>query len=198
MATNARGDPFAPLEDQTLRRIAETGVVRAFPRNTVLINEGDVGDSLYVVLSGRVKVYSSNESGREFVIDFHGPGEYVGEMSLDGAPRSASVMTVEPTTCAVVNRAQFRDFLLVHPDFAMHLIERLIRRIRVTTGNLKSLALSDVYGRLVRLLNALVQDRARMHDQMQMMQHMHEMMKEGGGAHGEMQGQPHQMPGGGK
>ena len=158
MGTNARGDPFAPLEDQTLRRIAETGVVRAFPRNTVLINEGDVGDSLYVVLSGRVKVYSSNESGREFVIDFHGPGEYVGEMSLDGAPRSASVMTVEPTTCAVVNRAQFRDFVLAHPDFAMHLIERLIHRVRVTTGNLKSLALSDVYGRLVRLLNALVQD----------------------------------------
>lgn len=158
MGTNVRSDPFAPLEDQTLRRIAETGVVRAFPRNTVLINEGDVGDSLYVVLSGRVKVYSSNESGREFVIDFHGPGEYVGEMSLDGAPRSASVMTVEPTTCAVVNRAQFRDFVLAHPDFAMHLIERLIHRVRVTTGNLKSLALSDVYGRLVRLLNTLVQD----------------------------------------
>ena len=155
---SARGDPFAPLEDQTLRRIAETGVVRVFPRNTVLINEGDVGDSLYVVLSGRVKVYSSNESGREFVIDFHGPGEYVGEMSLDGAPRSASVMTVEPTTCAVVNRAQFRDFVLAHPDFAMHLIERLIHRVRVTTGNLKSLALSDVYGRLVRLLNALVEE----------------------------------------
>ncbi len=155
---SARGDPFAPLEDRTLRRIAETGVVRAFPRNTVLINEGDVGDSLYVVLSGRVKVYSSNESGREFVIDFHGPGEYVGEMSLDGAPRSASVMTVEPTTCAVVNRAQFRDFVLAHPDFAMHLIERLIHRVRVTTGNLKSLALSDVYGRLVRLLSTLVQE----------------------------------------
>jgi CRP/FNR family cyclic AMP-dependent transcriptional regulator len=158
MGTNARGDLLAPLEDQTLRRIAETGVVRAFPRNTVLINEGDVGDSLYVVLLGRVKVYSSNESGREFVIDFHGPGEYVGEMSLDGAPRSASVMTVEPTTCAVVNRAQFRDFVLAHPDFAMHLIERLIHRVRVTTGNLKSLALSDVYGRLVRLLNTLAQE----------------------------------------
>jgi CRP/FNR family cyclic AMP-dependent transcriptional regulator len=158
MGTNARGDLLAPLEDQTLRRIAETGVVRAFPRNAVLINEGDVGDSLYVVLSGRVKVYSSNESGREFVIDFHGPGEYVGEMSLDGAPRSASVMTVEPTTCAVVNRAQFRDFVLAHPDFAMHLIERLIHRVRVTTGNLKSLALSDVYGRLVRLLNTLAQE----------------------------------------
>ena len=153
-----RGDPLTPLKDETLRSIAASGVIRTFPRNTVLINEGDVGDALYVLLSGRVKVYSSNEAGREFIIDFHGPGEYVGEMSLDGAPRSASVMTVEPTTCAVVNRAQFRDFVLAHPDFAMHLIERLIHRVRVTTGNLKSLALSDVYGRLVRLLNALARD----------------------------------------
>ena len=151
-------DPLAPLHDQTLRNIAASGVVRTFPRNTILINEGDVGDALYVILSGRVKVYASNEAGREFVIDFHGPGEYVGEMSLDGAARSASVMTVEPTTCAVVNRAQFRDFILVHPDFAMHLIEKLIHRVRVTTSNLKSLALSDVYGRLARLLNALAQE----------------------------------------
>jgi len=146
-----------PLQPETLRAIAATGVTRAFPRNTVLINEGDVGDSLYIVLTGRVKVFASNEAGREFVIDFHGPGEYVGEMSLDGARRSASVITVEPTTCTVVNRSHFRDFILAHPDFALHLIERLIHRVRVTTGNLKSLALSDVYGRLVRLLNALAE-----------------------------------------
>jgi len=154
----AAGDLITPLHDETLRNIAATGVVRAFPRSTVLISEGDVGDALYVILAGRVKVYSSNEAGREFVIDFHGAGEYVGEMTLDGEPRSASVMTVEPTTCAVVNRAQFRDFLLAHPDFAMHLIDRLIHRLRVTTGNLKSLALSDVYGRLVRLLNTLAHE----------------------------------------
>jgi CRP/FNR family cyclic AMP-dependent transcriptional regulator len=154
----AAGDLIAPLHDETLRNIAATGVVRTFPRSTVLLSEGDVGDALYVILSGRVKVYSSNEAGREFVIDFHGAGEYVGEMTLDGEPRSASVMTVEPTTCAVVNRAQFRDFLLAHPDFAMHLIDRLIHRLRVTTGNLKSLALSDVYGRLVRLLNTLAHE----------------------------------------
>ena len=153
-----RADALTPLQDETLRSISASGVIRTFPRNTVLINEGDVGDALYVLLSGRVKVYSSNEQGREFVIDFHGPGEYVGEMSLDGAPRSASVITVEPTTCAIVSRTQFRDFVLAHPDFAMHLIERLIHRVRVTTSNLKSLALSDVYGRLVRLLNALAQE----------------------------------------
>jgi CRP/FNR family cyclic AMP-dependent transcriptional regulator len=127
------------------------------PKNTVLINEGDVGDALYVILSGRVKVFASNEAGREFVIDFHGPGEYVGEMSLDGAPRSASVITVEPTTSAVVNRAHFRDFILAHPDFALHLIERPDPSRAGHHRNLKSLALSDVYGRMARLLNALAQ-----------------------------------------
>ena len=76
-------------------------------------------------------------------------------MSLDGSTRSASVMTIEPTTCAIVNRAHFRDFILAHPDFAMYLIEKLIHRVRVTTESVKSLALSDVYGRLARLLNAL-------------------------------------------
>jgi len=151
-----RSEP--PLHPDIVGAIAASGVVRTFPRHAILINEGDRGDTLYVILSGRVKVFSSNEAGREFVIDFQGPGEYVGEMMLDGEPRSASVVTMEQTTCAVVNRAQFREFILAHPDFAMHLIERLIRRVRVTTGNLKSLALSDVYGRLVRLVNALAQD----------------------------------------
>jgi CRP/FNR family cyclic AMP-dependent transcriptional regulator len=153
--TPSPSDTFSPLREETLRAIAATGVVRQFPKQTVLIHEGDTGDALYIILSGRVKVYASNAAGREFVIDFHGPGEYVGEMSLDGAPRSASVITVEPTKCAIVNRAQFREFLVANPDFALHLVERLIHRVRVTTGNLKSLALSDVYGRLVRLIEAL-------------------------------------------
>ena len=151
-ATNAS---LSPLHEETLRTIASSGVVRQFPKQTVLIHEGDVGDSLYIILSGRVKVYASNAAGREVVIDFHGAGEYVGEMSLDGAPRSASVITVEPTTCAIVNRAQIRDFMIENPDFAQHLIGKLIHRVRVATENVKSLALSDVYGRLVRLLNAL-------------------------------------------
>jgi CRP/FNR family cyclic AMP-dependent transcriptional regulator len=151
-------DPYAPLQDATLRAIAATGIVRTYPKNAVLINEGDRGDTLYVVISGRVKVYASNEAGREVVIDFHGPGEYVGEMSLDGSPRSASVMTVAPTTCAVVDRAQFREFIRAHPDFALHLVHKLIHRARLATENVKSLALSDVYGRLVRLLTTLARD----------------------------------------
>ena len=142
-----------------MRAIASSGVVRKFPKNAVLINEGEQGDSIYIVLSGKVKVFACNEAGKEVVIAFHGPGEYVGEMSLDGAPRSASVMTMEPTACAVVSRAQFRDFILACPDFALHLIEKLIERTRLATENMKSLALSDVYGRLARLLHSLAQER---------------------------------------
>jgi len=134
-------DPFSPLEEATLRAIAETGIVRTFPKNAVLIHEGDAGDALYIVLQGRVKVYASNAQGREFAIAFHGPGEYVGEMTLDGGVRSASVVTIDPTVCAIVHRE--------------HLIEKLINRVRATTEDVKSLALTDVYGRLVRLLNTL-------------------------------------------
>ena len=148
-------DPFSPLEEATLRAIAETGIVRTFPKNAVLIHEGDTGDALYIVLQGRVKVYASNAQGREFAIAFHGPGEYVGEMTLDGGVRSASVVTIDPTVCAVVHREQFREFILKNPDFALHLIEKLINRVRATTEDVKSLALTDVYGRLVRLLNTL-------------------------------------------
>ena len=161
-ARAAKGSPlddgFGPLPPETLKALASSSIARRFPKNAVLINEGEHGDSLFIVLSGRLKVYASNAAGREIVIDFHGPGECVGEMSIDGSPRSASVMTTEPTTCAIVSRAQFRDFLHEHPDFALYLIGKLIQRARRATENVKSLALSDVYGRLVRLLTALARD----------------------------------------
>lgn len=152
-------DPFTPLQESILRDIAASGVVRSFPRNTVLIHEGDESDALYILLAGKVKVYASNAAGKEVVINFHGPGEYVGEMSLAGAVRSASVVTIEPTTCAIVQRAQFREFAVKHPEFALHLIEKLIDRCRNATENMKSLALSDVYGRLVRLVTMLAREQ---------------------------------------
>jgi len=152
-------DLLAPLSDKTLEAIAEEGVVRNFPKASILINEGDTSESLFILLSGRVKVYASNAAGREIVLSFFGPGEYVGEMSLDGSPRSASVMTVEPTTCTIITGASFREFVRAHPEFAIHLIGKLIQRVRVTTENVKSLALSDVYGRLVRLITALAVER---------------------------------------
>jgi len=141
------------LDFDLLRDIARQGGVRSYPANAVLINEGDTSDTLFILLSGRVKVYSNNAEGKEIVITTHGPGEYVGELALDGGVRSASVMTLEPTTCSIVSGANLRAFVAAHPDFASHLIFKLIRSVRQATESVKSLALEDVYERVIRLLN---------------------------------------------
>lgn len=98
-------------------------------------------------------MYASDPRGREITLAVHGPGQYIGEMSLDGGPRSANVETLEPTTCSVVSRAQLLDYIAEHPDFALELIARLIQRARLATESTRSLALIDVYGRLTRLLD---------------------------------------------
>ncbi len=143
------------LDEGLLREIARRGGVRSYPMQAVLINEGDSTDSLFIILSGRVKVYSTNAEGKEVVISIRGAGEYVGELALDGGVRSASVMTLEPTTCSVVSGASLREFVAAHPDFASHLIRKLIRRVRQATESVKSLALEDVYARVIRLLAEL-------------------------------------------
>jgi CRP/FNR family cyclic AMP-dependent transcriptional regulator len=143
------------LDDALLREIAGKGGIKRYPAQAILINEGDSSDSIYILLSGRVKVYSTNPEGKEVVIAVHGAGEYIGELSLDGGVRSASVMTLEPTTCSVVSGASLREFIAAHPDFASHLIRKLIRSVRQATESVKSLALEDVYARVVRLLTDL-------------------------------------------
>ena len=143
------------LSDTLLREIAATGGIKRYPANVVLINEGDTADTLFIILSGRVKVHAGNDSGKEVILNEHGPGEYVGEVPLDGGVRSASVMTLEPTTCALVTGANLREFIATHPDFALHLIRNLILRLRTLTDSVKSLALDDVYGRVVGLLQKL-------------------------------------------
>ncbi|MGZ8254022.1 MAG: Crp/Fnr family transcriptional regulator [Burkholderiaceae bacterium] len=148
---NAIGDPM-------IRELASRGQTRTFPKNAVIINEGDRGDTLFVILSGKVKVYVSDDDGREMILDMHDAGEYVGEMSLDGRPRSASVMTLEPTTCSVLSRDELRAAIARNPDIAMGIIEKLIERARIATDNVKNLALMDVYGRVARLLLSLAKE----------------------------------------
>lgn len=149
--------PTLALQPDVVSAIAARGGVRRYPANAVIISEGDDADSLFIILSGRVKVYASNEAGKEVILNMLGPGEYVGELALDGGTRSASVMTVAPTSFAVVTGANLREFIVEHPDFAQHLIINLIRRLRRITGSVKALALEDVYSRVVGLLNELAQ-----------------------------------------
>ncbi len=143
------------IADPMVRELARRGQLRNIARNAVFIHEGDKGDSLFVILSGRVKVFVADADGREMVLDIHGPGDYVGEMALDGQPRSASVIALEPTTCSVLTRDALRAAIAENPDVAMNLIGTLIERARIATDNVRNLALMDVYGRVARLLLSL-------------------------------------------
>jgi CRP/FNR family cyclic AMP-dependent transcriptional regulator len=151
--------PAAALEPRELEALSVHATPQSFPRNTVIVNEGDRSDSIFIIVSGRVKVYLHNRDGKEVILNTHGPGEYFGEMVLDEGPRSASVITLEPSRFLVISKAAFRQFLSGNPDFAMKLINRLMHRVRALTDNVGSLALLDVYGRVARLLMELAVER---------------------------------------
>ncbi len=138
-----------------LRALAQRGEIRRYRKNTLLIEEGDHGDTLYLILAGRLRSYASGDKGREITYGIYGPGEYLGEMSLDGGPRSANVATLDACTCVVITRTTLLQHIAEHPEFAFELIAKVIRRARAATLSAKQLALNDVYGRLVQLLNAL-------------------------------------------
>jgi len=161
--TEQQRPPFLGLSEQDIAALSRRAVTRAFPKNTIILNEGDQTDSLYIILSGRVKVFLANEEGKEIVLDTQGPGEYFGEMVLDEGPRSASVMTLEPCRFQLIPKEDVKALLQSHPDFAMHLVRKLIYRGRVLTEHVKSLALQNVYGRFAKLLNemAVPQDGKR-------------------------------------
>lgn len=153
MQANLKSIPvFEGLHEDDVSVLAARASTRSAPKNAIIVNEGDLSDSLYVILAGRVKVYLGDESGKELMLDIKGPGQYFGEMVLDAGPRSASVMTLEPSQFAVISGTDFKNILLKHPNIALHVITNLIRLARGLNENVKSLAMLDVYGRVARML----------------------------------------------
>ena len=135
--------------------------MRRYRKGTLLIQEGDFGDTIFIILDGRLRVYSADDNDREITYGVYGPGEYLGEMSLDGGPRSASVITVASSVCAVVGRRTLERFIADRPEFAFELLSKVIRRARTATISARQLALNDVYGRLRLLLASLAGGTAR-------------------------------------
>jgi CRP/FNR family cyclic AMP-dependent transcriptional regulator len=132
--------------------LAALGKRKRFSGHSLLIQEGETGDTLYVIISGQVRVFASDHHNKEVTLGMFGPGDYVGEMSLDGGPRSASVETLVPTVCAMVSKEALRQHIAQHPDFALKMMSRLIGRTRRATENLRSLALMDTAGRSAMVL----------------------------------------------
>jgi CRP/FNR family cyclic AMP-dependent transcriptional regulator len=151
---------FAGMEPSDLALIEQRMVKRNYPRNTIILSEGDNSDSLYVILSGKVKVYLNDENGKEAIINYQEEGEYFGELSLiDDYKRSASIMTTVKTTVAIMSKQAFHQVLLGNPNICIHLLKDMVGRVRTLTDEVKSLALSDVYGRLSKTLLSLAEEK---------------------------------------
>lgn len=135
--------------------LAARGAERHFRRGALIIQEGERGDTLFIVRSGRLRAFVADAQGKELTLGLYGPGEYVGEMSLDGGPRSASVEVHEPATCSMITRATLLAHIAEHPGFAFELLAKVIARARAATTTAKQLAHSDAYTRMKSLLMRL-------------------------------------------
>ena len=151
---------FEGLTPQELEALSSSSIMRNYPKNTVIINENDHADSLYVIESGRVKVYCSDKNGKEFIMNTLGEGDYFGELALlDDDKRSASVRTMEKANFCIIYKEDFNKVLDQHPNIAKTLIRNLTRRVRKLTQDVKALALQDVYGRVTNVLTTMAEER---------------------------------------
>ncbi|MBK7813932.1 MAG: Crp/Fnr family transcriptional regulator [Rhodocyclaceae bacterium] len=136
-----------------LESLIYDGTRRSFKGGATIIAEGNVGDSLFVVVEGTVRSYARDERGRELEFGVFGPGTLFGEMCLDGGARTASVEAASRCVCSEIAYDLFRKRLADDADFAFYLISMLIGRSRSATESAKDLALKPVYRRVVEFLH---------------------------------------------
>ena len=144
---------FSSFPEEQLRMLAQVVTRRSAARSSTVLAAGDLTDSLYIVLSGRLKVMMSDAEGKEVILSILGPGEFFGEMGLiDDSPRSASVVAIESCELLSIAKRDFKKCLAENFEMAMAVMRGLVRRLREADRKIGSLALLDVYGRVARLL----------------------------------------------
>jgi len=150
---------FSGLDEKRLGVLVPMMMRTSFSRNETIIGAGDPTDSLYIVISGRLKVLMSDEQGREVILAILSTGEFFGEMGLlDDSPRSASVVTLEPCELLSISKTDFKRCLAENSDLSLMVMRGLVRRLREADQKIGSLALMDVYGRVARLLLEMAED----------------------------------------
>jgi CRP/FNR family transcriptional regulator, cyclic AMP receptor protein len=144
---------FASFPEDQLRMLTTVVSRKSVTRSTMVMAAGDATDSLYIVLSGRLKVMMSDAEGKEVILSILGPGEIFGEMGLiDDEPRSATVVTIEPCELLSLAKRDFKKSLAENFEMCMAVMRGLVKRLREADRKIGSLALLDVYGRVARLL----------------------------------------------
>jgi CRP/FNR family transcriptional regulator len=150
---------FAELDDTALRLVASRCVVRSAPRGTLLFSAGETCRGLYIIESGRVRIFRTSPDGKEQVLHVEGPGHSVAELPLvDGGVYPASAMTLDDCRLGFLARADFERLYRSSPDIADGIIRSLGRRLRHLVQVTETLAFRDVAARLALLVAGFADD----------------------------------------
>ena len=144
---------FSGLEDDDLQSLISATTRRKFPKEGVVFFEHDLGDALFMIVSGRVKVTILSDDGRETILAVLSDDDFFGEMSLlDNEPRSATAIAMQDTEMVVLRQRDFLSIVEKRPRVAINLLAVLSSRLRKANQQIGNLALHDVYGRVARIL----------------------------------------------
>jgi CRP/FNR family transcriptional regulator, cyclic AMP receptor protein len=150
---------FEHVDEDALRVVARQLRRRRFRRGEVIFHQGDPGDSLHVVMSGAVKIVLPSAEGEEAIIATLRPGDFFGELALlDGAPRSATAVALEPSENMALPRSTFREILDHDPGLRDALLAGLAHELRRLTGHVEELHFLDLAGRLAMRLSRLARE----------------------------------------
>ncbi|MBC8491795.1 MAG: Crp/Fnr family transcriptional regulator [Candidatus Marinimicrobia bacterium] len=150
---------FADLKDEILEKIFSLMQKRLYKRNNMILMEEDVGDTLFILNQGSVKITRLSDDGREVILSILGDGDFFGEMSIfDGESRSANVIALEDSEVFVLKRGDFLDLLEKHPMIAIALLQELAIRLRRSDQQIEGLSLSDAENRIAMSIIRLAED----------------------------------------
>lgn len=147
--------PPIRLPDELRDLLSARGHTRVVAKGTIVVAEGEPAPSMYLVHEGRLRVFVSDEEGREVELNQLGPGEYFGELMLGSAVRTATVQAVEKSRLTMLARPVVEQVLLERGDLALHFIQNLVRRVQVLSRRVQGLSSMDVYGRMARLFGEM-------------------------------------------
>ncbi len=147
---------FAGLDADGLEGLAKGMRVRRFRRGETVFHLGDPGDALFIVMAGSIKITLPADTGDEAILATLRPGDFFGELALlDGAPRSATAVAIEPTETYILARERFRELIATEPIMREALLATLAAEVRRLTHHVEELHFLDITGRLASRLARL-------------------------------------------
>ena len=144
---------FSELSEQELNYIAERAVIRNFEAGQLVFSEGEACPGLWIVETGKVRIYKSSPSGREQVLAIEGPGSSVAELPVfDGGTYPASAASVNEAKLLYISKEDFQSLCLKHPEVALKVLRIVGRRLRGLVGIIEELSFTTVRHRLISML----------------------------------------------